>query len=340
MVPLAAAVAAAGVASGELLNFTPYTNAEGLPQHQVLALAQDARGYIWIGTYGGLTRYDGHTFVTLTVKDGLSANGVRDIVPAGDGVLWVGTLGGGVCRVVGGRAERCLRQADGLAGDYVNDLEPAEGGGCWVATDGGVSRIRADGTAETPVGAGWPRARVWAIKRMGERLIACMPDGVAEVAADGLHPLPVPGLHGHVVRAAASFGGALIVGAEDGLFRVVDGRLERVAVPGLPGGGPFVTDMAAAGDGLWVATRSGVLRLAADGSVRRLTTANGLLSDIVHRVLVDREGDLWFGTDDGASKLVPGPISVWTRRDGLPHPFVRAIAVDRRGRMWFGTRDG
>lgn len=340
----AAGVLLAGLAAtawSEQLNFTSYTNVQGLPQQQALALAQDAAGYIWAGTYGGVSRYDGASFRTLRTADGLSANGVRDLVPAEDGRLWVGTLGGGVCTVENGRVTGCLEGPEQLVSDYVTDLEPDPRGGLWVATDVGVTHRAADGTVRHfGLTDGLPSERVWSLRYVAGRLLACTARGLAEYGEGRFAPLQVPGLEAHSLRAVAESDGELIVGAEDGLFRIRRGRLERVRVPGLAGPGPFVTDMARDGDVLWIATRSGVLRLDAEGGLRRLTTGNGLLSDIVHRVLVDREGNLWFGTDDGLSKLVPGPIGVWTRRDGLPHPFVRAMAQDARGRLWFGTRDG
>ncbi len=53
---------------------TNYTSADGLAQSQVLALHQDRQGFLWIGSYRGLTRFDGVEFKTLTRRDGLTAH--------------------------------------------------------------------------------------------------------------------------------------------------------------------------------------------------------------------------------------------------------------------------
>ncbi|MEM8941669.1 MAG: two-component regulator propeller domain-containing protein [Pseudomonadota bacterium] len=54
--------------------FRLYSVAEGLNQKAVHALAQDRDGFLWIATFGGLNRFDGQTFESLTTRDGLRQN--------------------------------------------------------------------------------------------------------------------------------------------------------------------------------------------------------------------------------------------------------------------------
>ena len=42
-----------------------FTVADGLPSNNVRELVQDGDGYIWLGTTGGLCRFDGYQFVTF-----------------------------------------------------------------------------------------------------------------------------------------------------------------------------------------------------------------------------------------------------------------------------------
>src|SRR5580704_14010266 len=49
---------------------------EGLMQSQATCLAQDKTGYLWIGTLGGLSRYDGRNFTNYSIKNGLLNNSV------------------------------------------------------------------------------------------------------------------------------------------------------------------------------------------------------------------------------------------------------------------------
>ena len=73
---------------------------DGLPENTVQAFAQTADRYLWIGTTGGLLRFDGERFV-LFDRDNTPAfheNNVFCLLVAGDKSLWVGMEGGGLLR--------------------------------------------------------------------------------------------------------------------------------------------------------------------------------------------------------------------------------------------------
>ncbi|MFI3306443.1 MAG: ATP-binding protein, partial [Rikenellaceae bacterium] len=66
----------------------------GMPDNGVTSLLQDSRGYIWIGTYGGLARYNGHSLTTFnnTIKKRLfRSNRIRSLFEDSLGAIWIGT---------------------------------------------------------------------------------------------------------------------------------------------------------------------------------------------------------------------------------------------------------
>src|ERR1700686_483545 len=66
-----------------------WTQADGLPQDTIRAIAQTADGYLWLGTDEGLTRFDGYDFVTLTKDSGsLPSNSITALAAGSDGTLW------------------------------------------------------------------------------------------------------------------------------------------------------------------------------------------------------------------------------------------------------------
>ena len=336
---LVSAVAAPRPVAGQLLNFSNYGAREGLPQTQVTALHQDRRGFLWVGTYGGLSRYDGRAFRTLTAREGLSANRVSDIDETPDGMLVVGTVGGGVCFVEDVAVTECIREADGLAGDAVVDLFVDESGGVWVASETGLTEVHdrhpvrsfreADGLPSSSVRS------IWSL----DGITALTDHGVAELRGNRF----TTGLLASTTRdlevVLPLSDGAFFAGPS-GLVRHRQGAREAVALPDLAGDPPSFKDAALGRDGrAWFATWSGAL-VYGDGRVRRLSEANGLPSDQVNRVLVDREGVIWFGTERGLSKLVQGAFALMAEESGLPEATARALAVDHDGRLWVGTRDG
>ncbi|MDH5248199.1 MAG: hypothetical protein OEW40_04305 [Cyclobacteriaceae bacterium] len=67
-----------------------YTAIDGLPQSQVMAMAEDKNGYLWVGTQGGgLARFDGRTFKVYTTLDGLLTNQVIGLKFDRHDNLWI-----------------------------------------------------------------------------------------------------------------------------------------------------------------------------------------------------------------------------------------------------------
>jgi hypothetical protein len=68
---------------------TIWTQAQGLPQDTIRAIAQTPDGYIWLGTTEGLARFDGYEFVTFTKDQGnLPSNSVTALCVGHDDRLW------------------------------------------------------------------------------------------------------------------------------------------------------------------------------------------------------------------------------------------------------------
>ena len=82
---------------------------QGLPQNTVQAMLQTRDGRLWVGTGGGLARFDGArftTFETSPVRD-LSARPIFGFMEDRDGGLWIGHSRGAT-RYAGGRFERVI----------------------------------------------------------------------------------------------------------------------------------------------------------------------------------------------------------------------------------------
>jgi PAS domain S-box-containing protein len=162
----------ASPATTQVLNFRHLTGVDGIPQSQIVAIHQDARHYLWIGTYGRLSRYNGAEFRTYATTRGLASNTVTSIAEDADGRILVGAIGGGVC-ILDEPGIRCIREADGLPHDDVLDiLLDEDGRSLWVATQGGAARITGDLVRTYGEEVGLRTRRLDAERRRLGRLVA------------------------------------------------------------------------------------------------------------------------------------------------------------------------
>ena len=67
---------------------------DGLIQSQATCLAQDKIGNLWVGTLGGLSRYNGRNFTNYTVRDGMQSNVVSALAVDTMGNIWVSSAAG------------------------------------------------------------------------------------------------------------------------------------------------------------------------------------------------------------------------------------------------------
>ncbi|NOZ78470.1 MAG: hypothetical protein GXP48_04675 [Acidobacteria bacterium] len=149
-----------------------YTIADGLPSDRVTRVLQGSRGYLWIATSEGLSRFDGYSFLSFGRAEGLPTIGVNDLLETPGGELWVAT-NEGPCRFgsvagdpaggeqAGGNRDAssgttrspasdflCFTVGESRASSSVLVLHEDRGGTLWVGTRDGL--YRALGPARAP----------------------------------------------------------------------------------------------------------------------------------------------------------------------------------------------
>ena len=77
------------LSSAQEYSYRFYTVSDGLPQTQITYLFQDSKGFIWIGTKGGVSRFDGIDFENFGLEDGLTSRIVCHISEGYDGKIYV-----------------------------------------------------------------------------------------------------------------------------------------------------------------------------------------------------------------------------------------------------------
>lgn len=311
----------------------------GLPQVQVTAVTQGPDGYMWVGTRGGLARFDGVRFRTFVPEDtpGLQGMIVRALQTDRRGRLWIGTYKGVTVFEDGEfRALDLLDESDGapVAVD-VRDFAERPDGEMIVATDRGLLVSNGDRlvrwrTADTPFHAVLALDNdVWVgevgrVRRFGHEVTE--------------HPLPEDRGRA-VVDSLVVYHGTLWAGSSRGLVRWTGNGWVGVPLPAPLGLGPVEALYVDRDDLLWVATGEGLVRLRGNEPVAGVQDRT--LHPGVQAMAEDHEGNLWLGSDaNGLARLRNG----WTQRfstpEGLHDPTVWSIMPDADGAIWVGTTQG
>jgi signal transduction histidine kinase/streptogramin lyase/ActR/RegA family two-component response regulator len=297
-----------------LTRFLPAAEVPGsLPAENVLALAVDARGVLWVGTTAGLARWTGAGFERVPAGQ-LSGETVFSLSAEAGGDLWIGTNHGLDLRHDDGRIEHPAWREQLPDAGVTSVLRDHEGSH-WITTRRGLARER-DGAVD--VLAGSPAA--------GKYMYMSLEDNQGGLwfatAASGLLRLPADWSHFSVFRAGEGAG-----------------RLASVPVRG----------SALARDGkVWLAGASGVLdRL--DPRTAQVEHALDLARELpearLWSVLERHDGSLWLGHTQGLSRFERGSKrwTHWRIGEGadplLPGP-VQQLAETGDGLLWLASYGG
>lgn len=117
-----------------------YTTENGLANNWISYITQDKRGVIWVGTKGGLSRFENGQFTNFTTENGLENENVRDIYEDADGAFWIGTYGGGISRLKDGKIVS-ITTKNGLAEDIASRLLLDDYDTFWVLGNQGVYSV-------------------------------------------------------------------------------------------------------------------------------------------------------------------------------------------------------
>lgn len=314
----------------------------GLPQNSVQALAQTRDGFLWIGTEGGLVRFDGTAFQVFdhSTKPALPGNDIRCLFETHDGALWIGTSDGPARWKDG--AVTAYSTHDGLPSNGVRAFVETADGVLWVWTDLGLARL--SGKGFVPDNDGIDGASVTAVLPIG-------PGGMMveapqqEVVYQNGHwsnaEITAGFPRGSLAFSTKPSSEAIYGSASTLVIRRGTDILARLSAGRELPGSRIDTLLADREGSVWIGTNDGLARWNG-GQLQKLPVNDPLASASVLSLMEDREGNLWVGTENaGLHVLRDRRFRALGSRDGLSSNQITAVVEDAAGTIWVGTqRDG
>ncbi|WP_198174846.1 ligand-binding sensor domain-containing protein [Spirosoma arboris] len=315
---------------------------DGLPSSYCFTSLQDSDGYLWVGTYGGVGRFDGATFRNFTVNDGLVNNQALTFCQDKDQNIWIGTFNG-ISIWKHGRF-RNITKAGNTPIERVFGLTKTHDGRIWATCEQGLlvfdnaeatPRLFQLDTQQQPV------THLWGVCQTpsGQLLVSNTyhlflldKDRFAEIKYPDGQPIKA--------RCLVRLGNQMLIGTyEQGLLEYKAGTVKPMYSSILPSKLRVFDILTDKRQRLWLATNQGAICID-KGNATILSTKNYLPSDKCLGISKDTEENIWLTSPEGLVQCKERFIDVFTKSDGLLNDEIYSLGKDKNGVIYFGGCNG
>ncbi len=318
-----------------------YNNTNGLPTSEANDIVETSDGFIWIGSYAGLIRYDGNTFERMFYKDGISS--IKSLFVDSRQRLWIGTNDNGVAVLERGELKK-WGKLDGMKSAHTKDITEDSDGNIYIATTSGIMMIDPEDNLSVMEDPEIADADMWAIMQGRDGIIygttnsgdlMMLKSGkllrfisTEENLLGGVgYILPDPDNPGCIYQEAPDLG-LYHVDLNDG-FKV----LKKIDIDPLS----YLMYMDYIDGKIWICAGNGIGVL--EGESFTLLDNLPMRNNVGH-VMTDYLGNLWFtSTRQGVMKIVPNRFSDIFARFDLQGTVVNSTCMSE-GKLFVGTDTG
>jgi ligand-binding sensor domain-containing protein/two-component sensor histidine kinase len=316
-------------------NFINYSIEEGLAQSQIRAISQDSEGYLWIGTLGGLSKFDGINFENFSTNEGLLHNQINAIYSDSNGKTWLGTQGG--VSVYDGDTFINYEFEERLNQEFVLSIIEDKTGKIWFGTGGGLVYFEDKELhyIELPNGERNNYVRnifvdennnKWLATRNGVSLIDNdfnIIDTIKDVNATQVF------LDTDNTVWCSTFGNGVI-------HLVKNGSAEYTTDQGLIS--DHIRSFVKRKDGsFWFTSKNGISKLK-NNTIKNFTEKDGLSNNNIKTIMEDVEGNLFLGSDGGGLiKFNNENFMSYTDEGVVKSNVVMSVLEDSNNNIWVST---
>jgi signal transduction histidine kinase/ligand-binding sensor domain-containing protein len=309
---------------------------DGLPDNSVSAIAQSTEGYLWIGTNGGVIRFNGEEFVQLPLRNitDLPSRQVHAMTLDHAGQVWMGMERGPIIRL-GEKSFRTFSESDGVFNKRTYSITEDLQSGVWIAYSNQVCLIEGDQVT--------PFTREHGIPLSRQPSIVCDTDGkvwlssglkLGQIREDGFHE--IKNFENTPIRITSSRNSGLWLTHDSKLFHF-ESPNQQTRIAELKREPEVTTLIEDTKGAIWIGTRNKGLFRFHNNKLEHAPTSHLWITCISE----DSEGNIWVGTMGGGLNLILPRIAKLTgSSDGLPLSSVRSTCSDSSGRVWATSLEG
>lgn len=329
---------------GQQYSFLNYSVEDGLAQSQVFVLESDKDGYIWVGTAGGVSRFDGRKFENYSTENGLIDNTVKNIVYYNN-CTWIASQYG-ITAVIQKKVTSwdltSIAEGHGIT-SFTFDLNS----NLWVA-------IRGKGVFKIPVIKNELKLEEISNYSLDDenliKTIFCDHYGLIWVGGKNILGFFENGIWKKETTLYLDYTitcftenkeNELIYSTQNnGLFEINSNQITQIKLSENFGVVNHIyTDRR---DRLWISTNSGAYVLE-DNTIKHFNLQNGLINNRIKNITEDREGNIWLGSDGGGIvRFTSNELVSYSKEDGLSSDYILSITDydNNSSSVYFSTYGG
>lgn len=316
--------------------YRTWTTEDGLPDNTITGIAQSTDGYLWVGTKGGLRKFNGAEFLEIPLQQipHLPSRAVRAMHLDQNDTVWI-ALERGPILALGKSATQLFSHENSLPDSWTTAFADDDAGRIWLSypstlfqiSEGKISQVnKLEGSAVQ-------RSSMLARDSEGQAWLARGVE-VGTLSEKGFQVL-VTGKSPFTAIASATDGG-LWLGQGAVLLRAgSNGTLEERAR--LDPKAEIMSLYEDRSGAVWLGTKSRGLFLLREGSIESIPTTPAT----VQQILEDAEGNIWVATLGGGLQLIrPRTVSLLDQRNGFPFLSAQSVSQSPTGDLWVVSAEG
>ena len=321
-----------------------YDSTNGMPTSEANAIAQSSDGFIWLGGYSGLVRYDGNTFYRYDSTSGISS--VFALYVDDNNRIWIGTNENGVA-MLDFDETKVYGRVEGIKSHSVRSITEDRNGNIIIGTTQGLAYIDATTLEIHPIDD--PQINQEYVNNLEKdsegNVYGLTSDGALfvldDLAVTAFYPADKIGEEqANSLYADPEIPGTIYIGTIGSEVKTATVSDKNLTVTDTRSVLPLnnINSMVKRGDDLWITGTNGLGYLDDGGKYHGL--GDTPMNYSITNVMVDHEGNLWFtSTRQGVMKIVPDRFMDIGKIAELDSRVVNSTCVNS-GKLYLGTDSG
>ncbi len=290
-------------------------------------------GFLFLSTFLFAQQYN---FINYTSNQGLAQSQVTSIIQDQNGYLWFSTFGG--ASRFDGKNFKNYSKEDGLINNQLFSQMIDSKGRIWFTGLGGFSYYEKGKIKSIRLSNELARLNVVGIceDKNGTYWIAIERAGVASFKNNKLTYYVNNEIPMNVRSVYCDKDNKIWISTRDGLYYFENDKFVNFPINGDAEKNISYVINGKNGE-IWISTFDEGVYKFAENKFTNYTEENGLISNWIRHIFIDKDGSVWFSAKNGVSKFYQGYFKNFTAKQGLINPNINSVGQDMEGNIWLCT---